>query len=413
MASLLDHYYKWRQRKSYTAASGQKALILAWSHSSNTVLSLAGSLAGGLRANHIDVTILNLSDKHQKRQLGTFHRQFFSHVFLMGSVPLRHDCNGLPVFEYFEADIYFWVLDPIIYDLASTPKTAAYFARARQSTRLRCLFPDRSYMQFVESWIGERCIYFPFAGTFSPADESQNRNDISAQRQPKIAVLANIGQELNIHASRPLPEIIAELDPFGLDDRGKTRLAEHVMHDEAHANIAISVSNFMQIPPGEMYTPRIIGLLTALDASEKRRRRILILNSVRTARIDIIGTGWQNILGARPNISYSKTPVRHESLAALFANYKVLLDFSPNWDHGFNDRVITSIAAGCRVVTSRNAATAELGEAASLVATYPMVHPEPAAELQKALSAPPIDENMKSRLADAHSWSARLRHLLA
>ncbi|GLR65585.1 hypothetical protein GCM10010909_02630 [Acidocella aquatica] len=319
----------------------------------------------------------------------------------------------MPIVDYFESDIYFWVLDPIIYDFDSTSKTRDYFNKVRHSERLYCLFPDRSYMKFVESWIGDRCIYFPFAGNFNREDGRQNRDNPDDEKRSEIVVLANIGQELNVHASQTLQEIIDILDPFGLDGRRKASLAKHVMNDEIHSNVAISVKNFMQIPFQEMYDPRIISLLTAIDASEKRRRRIQIVDSIKSLKIDIIGAGWQKILGDRPNITYSAKPVRHDFLADLFADYKVLLDFSPNWDHGFNDRVITSIAAGCRVVTSQNAAITELGDASTLVSTYTMVHPQPEAELAKALNAPTIDENLISRIKQDHNWDGRLRQLLA
>ena len=185
------------------------------------------------------------------------------------------------------------------------------------------------------------------------------------------------------------------------------------MNDEAHSNIAISVGNFMQIPFQEMYDSRIISFLAALDASEKRRRRVLVIDSIRTLNIDIIGSGWQKILGDRPNITYSAKPVQHEFLGDFFAGHRVLLDFSPNWDHGFNDRVITSIGAGCREVTSRNAAVAELGDAATLVSSYTMVHPEPEATLDIALNAPPVDENLISRIKADQNWHGRVSQLLS
>ncbi|MDE8349965.1 MAG: hypothetical protein POG74_10870 [Acidocella sp.] len=412
MISIKNYFDKLWRLQSRPGDAGHKALILAWSHPRNTVLSLTASLAGGLAANNIDVTIINLSDKRQRRKMATYHKQFFNQIFIMGALPLRYKCNGISIQDYFEGNIYFWVLDPVIYDLDRVTEVRGYFEKAQNSEKLYCLFPDRSNIKFMADWIGNKAIYFPFAGSFNHQANPQANSVSTNQNKSGIVVLANIGQELNDRASQALPNIIDELDPFGLSAGQIKNLADHVMNDEENSNIAVSVKNFMNMPFQDMYNPRTINLLAAMDASEKRRRRIKVVESIRSLKIDIIGEGWEQIFGERPNITYSKKPVQHERPYDLFSDYKVLLDFSPNWDHGFNDRVITSLGAGCRVVTSKNLATTELCDAANLISTYPMVHPEPTEGLEIALAASCIDENLIETIQHDHNWSKRVQQLV-
>ena len=117
-------------------------------------------------------------------------------------------------------------------------------------------------------------------------------------------------------------------------------------------------------------------------------------------------------MGERPNFGYQALPFRHEWLPNHFANYKVLLDFSPNWDHGFNDRVLTCLGAGCRVVTSRNAAIDELGEASVLASTYSTHRPKPEPDIETALHAPPVDEGLIAAIRIEHNWTKRVSSLL-
>jgi hypothetical protein len=407
----MERYLPWMQAKESRAGSGKKALILSWTHASNTVFSLASSLAGGLGENGVESTILNLSDRRHLMKLKSFHRQSFEQIFILGSPPLRAKYSTVPIVDRFDSEFYFWVLDPIIYDLDRTEEVWEFFEKVKNSDRIHLLFPDRSYMKLVEDWIGNKCIYFPFAGNFAGSYDMRDTALLDAARRDEVLVLANIGQELSEFAPQSLEGIIGVLDPFGLNERQKSGLAGYVREHEQTSNVALAVGNYMQLGAQELFTAPVVRFIAALDASEKRRRRIAVIDSIKSLRLEIVGSGWQKLLGDRPNITYRTGPVAHENLTDMFLNYKVLLDFSPNWDHGFNDRVVPCIGAGCRVATSRNEAVSELGDASTLVTTYSMHHPKPEAELEQALKAPPIDSRLIAQVGEKHNWGARIRQL--
>ena len=388
----------------------QKALVIAWPHPTDTVASLASQLAEGLIANNIAATVFDLGRRRHREKLVAASRNFFDHVFLLGSVPLQIKFDGVPIYEHFEANFYFWVLDPIVYDFERIPATWDYFTAARNSDRLFSLFPDRSYMDLVEDYLHGGCIYFPFAGNYSRA--AVQGGGAPAPKRSDVLVLANIGNELSEFASRSLADIVDALDPFGLDRRRKDTLVDRVMNDERYSNVTQAVRDYLQLDANTIFTPPVVAFLAALDASEKRRRRLAIVGSIKSLAVDIVGLGWRELMGERPNFVYQAFPFRHEWLPNHFANYKVLLDFSPNWDHGFNDRVLTCLGAGCRVVTSRNAAIDELGEASVLTSTYSTHRPKPEPDIEKALHAPPVDEGLIAAIRIEHNWTKRVSSLL-
>jgi hypothetical protein len=389
----------------------QRALILGWYHPTKTVLSLAHSLAAGLRANGVRATVLDLNSSRHRDRLGRMKTRHFDFVFAMGSPPLSAKVDGTPIYEKLGERFYFWVLDPIINDLSNFPETWAYFNRAKTSDRLLLLFPDRSYMEFAQGILGGKCCYFPYAGNYARGLISKF-GGLKSKNQ-RVLVLANVGQEQSDFASNSLQEIVEQLDPFGLTEQQKLALIDHIKHDERHSNVTLAVRDFMQLGAIDFYEPKKTRFLTALDASEKRRRRLATLNSIEFTEIDVIGSGWRELLGELPHIAYQERSVPHQRLPDLFAAYSVLLDFAPNWDAGFNDRVITSLGAGCRVVTTRNSAVEELGDAAPLVTQYSAHQPRPEHALREAAAAPPIGTKLISEIKKKQNWSQRLKELIS
>jgi hypothetical protein len=390
----------------------ENALILYWSHPSDTLRSLASSLASGLVTNGIKVTTIDVTKRRHLSKLIATRRDSFSHIYSLGSIPLQLKIESLALYEYFAAKFYFWVLDPIIYDLARVPETWDYFRQARDSDRLFFLFPDLTYQEVVQGIVGNKCIYFPFAGEFHGSGVIPiNRNE-ELPKSSSIILLANVGQELSEFASQSCQEIIGQLDPFGLDSRHKASLAEYVQHKETYSNVTLAVREFMNLESRELFKKPVIRFLSAIDASEKRRRRLLVVDSVKSMKIDIFGSGWQQRFGDCPNYTFYTMNVRHDFLSNIFKRYKVLLDFSPNWDHGFNDRVVTSLGAGCRVVTTRNLAASELGAAEGLVSFYSAHHPAPQPEIEAALNAAPIEAELVSLIRKDQDWATRINYLL-
>ena len=318
----------------------------------------------------------------------------------------------MQIYEYFSAKFYFWVLDPIIYDLARFPEVWSFFQRARNSDRLYFLFPDRSYQALAQEIVGDKCAYFPFAGDFREFAVGPINRSEALRKSSSIVLLANVGQELSEFASLSCHEIVAKLDPFGLDARRKASLVEYVQHEDTYSNVMMAVRNFMSLQFRELFNERIMRFLSAIDSSEKRRRRLMVVDSVRSMKVDIFGSGWQQHFGDCAKFTFYPTNIRHDCLPDIFNRYDVLLDFSPNWDHGFNDRVITSLGAGCRVVTTRNGAVPELGAAAGLVTCYSAHDPAPVPEIEAALNAAPIDAELASLIRNGQDWKVRTRFLL-
>jgi hypothetical protein len=377
-------------------------LILAWSHPTGTVLSLAQSLARGIEAAGGRALVVNTQVRDEVAALLQRAPRGFDRVISLGPLPLMYSVNDRPLISLYDAQILYWVLDPFIYDLEKFPFVRVFMQAASRSDRLGFLFPDRSYQRLVEALCGRRFIYMPFGA--EPA-VSQTLS-IETATAP-VLVVANLGQELTTVEERPLVETIRAGDPLRLPAHRQAGLAEHVMSNEATANVAAAAANFLQLDPARLLAPAMVHLLCAMDSSEKRRRRIEIIRSLRDVPMDVYGTGWRRLIGDQPNLRFAGQLVSHASLPALFARYRVLLDFAPNWDEGFNDRVLPALTVGCRVVTTVNRAVAELGESDALVRCYSMSNPAPSPLVLEALRADPPEPHLLDALRRDHSWSAR------
>ena len=401
-----------RARGNLEPASAQ-ALILGHSHPSDTVLSLARQLGAALEANGVRATIINLSNRLNKLRLPFIKARRFDQVYFIGAKALSTRRGDQFLFDYFTGKCFFWVLDPIIYDFARQGAvTRAYFERAASSPRHHLLFPDRSYLELVRELDGGRSHYFSFGADSRPFTQGSANTGHSENRSPRVLIVGNIGKELVLPGHETLPDTIAATDPFGLSPARQAALIEALTRSEHGSNVATTVRDFLGIPSRELFTAPVVRFLTAVDALEKRRRRLSVVRAL-SLPADFVGVGWQEVFGERPETHYNNARIGHATLPALFGHYKVLLDFAPNWDDGFNDRVVTALCAGCRVVTSRNAATAELGDDASLVSTYAFYEPDPDTPTRAALEAPPIDAATQSRLRERCSWSGRVGDLLA
>jgi len=389
-----------------------KILILGWPHPSNTLFSLAKSLEKELIENGVNVTIVNFTNQEEINGLNKYARNHFNSIFFMGSPPLLLKIHNEYLFDYYQGYCYFWVLDPIIYDLTSSYAVSAVwdFLNSSQNTsRLFFLFPDRSYMEFMENILGNRAIYFPFAVSSNNIASLDCSPNIESIDRSDILVMANFGQECCDSGSVDLMTIINTIDPFNLSQQKKSDLVSFIMHDEENSNISIAIKKYIGFSDLDLLNYQILPLLVAIDSSEKRRRRFNILNSV-SAQIDIIGSGWFEVLGSKSNIKYLQDNVQHNRISNFFSKYKVLLDFSPNWDAGFNDRVMTALANGCRVVTTKNSAVNELGKASRLVSTYSAHFPNPDIELEFFLNNSPIEGELISLIKN-QNWMSRINKL--
>jgi hypothetical protein len=365
-------------------------------------MSLVRALAGGLARPGLEVRFANVYDPAHQAEMNAMAPDAFDLVIGVGVWTLQTWFGDRPLYRHFQCPFLFWVLDPIIYDLQRVPSAGVYLQASRQDDRLGWLFPDRSYMELAAALGARNVRYFPYgAGVLGADGRPWPEGPDPAQRRG-VLVLGHLGEELTGHGGQSVGEILAAMDTFGLSDARRTALASQVMEESPLANVAWTVRNALALEPAALLRPEVLALLTAIDSSEKRRRRMAAIDSAGDVPMNIVGSGWRRYLGERPHITFSETLVRHEDLFQLFSRYRVLFDFSPNWDHGFNDRVATALGAGCRVVTTRNGAVAELGAAADFISVYSPHRPEAEPLLIQALAPGPA---MPAKVRDELSWS--------
>jgi hypothetical protein len=365
-------------------------------------MSLARALAHGLARAGLEVRFANVYDPAHQAEMNALPPDAFDLVIGVGVWTLQTWFGDRPIYRHFHGRFLFWVLDPIIYDLQRVPSAGVYLQAARQDDRLGWLFPDRSYMELATALGARNARYFPYGAGILGRDGQVLPDGPQPGERRGVLVLGHFGEELTGHGGESVEGILRAMDPFGLSDAQRAGLARHIMEGSASANVALTIRDALTLEPAVMLLPEVLAFLTAIDSSEKRRRRLAAIESAGAVPMDVVGSGWRARLGDRPNITFHETPVRHEDLFQLFAGYRVLFDFSPNWDHGFNDRVATALCAGCRVVTTRNGAAAELGPIADWVTGYSPHRPMAEPLLAQALAAGPAPP---PGAREALSWS--------
>ncbi len=386
-------------------ADGPGAVILHWPHEFGAVEGPAAALAGAMAALGVKVSLLNAGSK-AALLAATPRAAEYDLAVCVGTPPLRRRILGVPIHRIFGKRFLVWVLDPIIHDLNRVPAFRAFCTAARGSSRLGLLMPDESYAAPARELVGDSAVtFFPFGGFFeAPApDESL--------REARIAVFGTIGSELARAEEETLEAVIADRDPLGLSAQRRRDLADAVQAPDAPANVATVLAERLGAAPVRMLDPDMLPLVTAVDAFEKRRRRIAAIRSLGDLPVDFYGKGWERWFPASAARRMRGT-LPFSAIGARMQRYAAVLNFDPNWDGGLHDRVYTALGNGCRVLTNAGTALAGLelstvfGNAAVLHAyrpNAPALH-DPAAAM---LGAPPLAPAACLRFRALNSWFAR------
>lgn len=391
-------------------ADGPSAVILHWPHEFGAVEGPATALARAMAALGVRVSLLDAGSK--TAVLAALPRAAdYDLAICAGTPPLRRRLLGVPLHRFFGKRFFVWLLDPIIHDLNRVPAFREFCEAIPGSPRLGLLLPDDSYAELARALVGERgATVFPFGGFFdAPApDESP--------REARIAVFGTIGAELARAEEETLEAVIARRDPLGLSALRRRDLAEAIQAPEAPANVAMVLADRLDLAPARILSPAMLPLVTAADAFEKRRRRLLAIRSLRDLPVDFYGKGWERWFPASA-ARRMRGPVPFSEIGARMQGHSVILNFDPNWDAGLHDRVYTALGNGCRVLTNASKSLAGLELSAvfgdDVLHAYrpnaPALHEVAAA----MLGAPPVDPVACLRFRALQSWFARADAFLA
>ena len=135
-------------------------------------------------------------------------------------------------------------------------------------------------------------------------------------------------------------------------------------------------------------TQPLLKTATTIDSFEKHRRRLAIVEELLEVPVDFYGAGWAEHLAQAAHHRYMHS-VPYQDLALYMPRYHSVLNFDPNWDDGYHDRVYSALSSGCYVLTNENRALKDLGQqGVGSIVTYNAIEPRAREAATELLSRP-------------------------
>jgi hypothetical protein len=398
-----------------TGRSQPSVLIIHWSHPYDAVVGPAEALGDGFRALGWRVDYLeSTSGLRAKLDFSKAARHKYDIAVSLGPIPIRKKRFGRQVYDTFGDAFYLWLLDPFIHDYRRYPAFREYVRRSKTERRLGFLVPDRGYASLLADAVGsDRVRYMPFGGIRRRA-----AGPAAAPRfGGRLAVFATLGQEL-AEVQAGLDEIVSPgMDGF-LTASGVSQLKSGLAYPFAGVNTTAAFVRAFGLDAGELLgSPDHLEIVCRIDAYEKRRRRVLTLGKLLDAgvEIDLFGAGWEAFCG-RDNARIMGA-VNYRDIPSIVQDYAGLVNFDPNWDDGYHDRVHTALVNDRLVVTTPNKAKAETLAASPGISARIVDYDLPSAEVVERLGAATLsvlsgDSEVGLRYARANDWIDRVDRFL-
>jgi hypothetical protein len=383
------------------------AVIFIWTHHLDAVAGPGQGLGNALSALGYNVNILNANDQAMLDNAYSSELRNCDIAIAMGAPPLSKIVNGSRLFDAFGKIFFLYSLDALFYDLVRVPGVVEFVDRARSSPKHRILVPNRENCDIINELCTGSCSYLAFSGPFFPIKR------YAADRQSRIVVIGTMGQELaSLQNYTKFIDLVQDAPPE-LPKERLLKFANEIESPGTPTNIMFLARNYLNISSEVIFTPNVAAYLARLDAFQKRRRRHLAILGLRQFPVDFYGEGWEAYTTDFKDCRHMGT-VPHSDIGRVLQQYKILLNFDPNWDDGLHDRVYSALANGCRVLTNRSAALVdlELPDEGSVL-TYEADRPTLSHSIENLFSHDlmPTADILKFR--ERNSWLARIDSFLS
>jgi hypothetical protein len=386
-------------------------LVLVNDHALRVVESVGDSMAAGLRTVGVDAHVLALPRDGQ--QLMAYLAQPVAGILALGPVLLSVQIDGVLLHRRVSCPVWLYFLDAPIYDLARVPVTREFIEDAQSDPRLIPVSPEAGYQVLLgrraeggywpaQAWhLPFGC--FPKLGIAMPP----------AERQPRICVIATIGDELgSVPAGVALPRFLARTRPASVSPAAIEELAHVMLSAEAPAMPAEAAMRVFKWDAHQMVDKANLPFLCGIDSWAKRERRIAAVRSLAGTAVDFYGSGWKEVFGDLDGFRYMGQ-IRHDDIARRMTHYAALLNFDPNWSAGMHDRLYTACSMGVPVLTNYNTGLEAARLPSDLVHVYDFNRPAPAPLAERAIATATSPALPRLDVIGDHGWSNRMARLIA
>ncbi len=387
-----------------TMPSERFVLIVGWKHSFFAVEKMVSAAALALAEFGYAVLIAD-SNQEDDALIAFQNIEKFDFVIFVGALSLNFTYDNKAFFSLIKAPKYYWLLDPIFYDLMRVPRAQEYFKYAQQFSDFQFLVPDRFSEILINSAINESTKYFPFGGFPSPIN-------YSAQRKDAIAVFGTIGAELGDGGSiQSLEDALGSFPSISFDQKSISLFVASLTSNNAKNNTASVLSNLCNFEPHVFFSPIILTWICKVDSYLKRSRRINIVKALTDFPVNFYGSGWDSLIENNHKwINHGE--FANPDMSQEMQKYTSVLNFDPNWDDGLHDRVYTALVSGVRVITNENQEISEDWLINNDILTYNAHNCEFNGDIEQFIqqSAMPIERILKYQ--NTFSWFNRISEFL-
>jgi len=326
------------------------AVVLTNSHPYGGTEMMARSLASALLANGYAATIVNMNDAELNRHVPVLLDPALALVITTGTVPLSLELNGVPLWRAVPAqtDFITYIIDAWPYDYVRVPPLRSFLEDWKTQPNLHM-----AGLEYNDAClIGARAHYMPTGAYSAPAPRGPRESP------DRLMIWASANKELSVTAIHDgFEETLAGNNHWGLEpDRIRT-IAEALRYTNVVHGLSAMAAAF-GLTLAELVQPDALVALCALDSCLKRYRRVKVAKALRGLPVDIYGENWEQHVGDCSSFRFFKpVPDHNHAFSHVVQHYAGLVNFDPNFGHGTNERIVSSLAMGVPAANNFNVRT--------------------------------------------------------
>jgi len=337
-------------KQSKAARIGRKAAILTFGHPFGATEMMANSYAWALSLHGYEVSVGVLGQDSFEQTVRGLGDPALDLVFNLGSVTLDVQVGGRFLWEVLPPEVLYIsvVVDALPYDLRMGG-FARFVADYAQIPNGHLVCYEGNVAAILQELTGKRTFYMPTGANTMPRIRRPKKHPYRLMFWGSLAA-----ELLKDEQTGDLPGALAANNVWGFEPPRLQRVAEQCMHtDEGYALGVLAQA--CDIPVPEMLKRGWIDELCKIDGAIKRYRRHLLLTTLKDLPIDIYGKNWDGYVEGWDNVRViTPKPDHNLTFGTICQDYGGVVNVDPNWGWGTNERAITALQMGCKLITSNN-----------------------------------------------------------
>jgi hypothetical protein len=380
-------------------------LVITWDHYNLVTQNFSAAISASIQGFNLNVKSISISQPIAP-QLANIDMSTVSFVFCVGHEGLNININDKIIYDFFDCPFYVYILDTPIYNFRNSigHLLIEYVNRSTKDNRLNILFAERTYLNLYSNYEFDGCKpnigFMPFAA-FPAITNKEEKID-------RVVVIGGLGTELyTVHSD--LLENLNYYNPYQVSQQQTNELIDTIEDIHFAGNATKHIVNIFQLEPKDLVDIDFLKFACEVDSYIKKRNRIRAIDSLKNFPTDFYGSGWDVKYGDVNNFRFLGE-IKHTQISEIVSNYKVLLNFDPNWEDGVHDRVFTCLANQTNLITNQNLFLDEFEGKTNNIYRY---HPN--SPNINELAECSINEYQKSKTKSIllnHSWHARITALI-